>query len=97
MARQKAKPTPLLTLIGSNVRRIRESKRITQEQLADSIGKTAGTVGNIENGKVSTMMLSTLERLANGLGVVPADLCLPLAGEASGSELPPKKPADVSR
>lgn len=39
-------------LIGSNIRKIRELQRKTQEELAEEVGVDVKTIGNIERGKV---------------------------------------------
>ncbi|CAN5462995.1 XRE family transcriptional regulator [soil metagenome] len=59
--------------VGKVVRRLRELKGITLEQLAVETRLTKGQLSRIENGKVSSPV-STLTRIAAALGVGPGEL-----------------------
>lgn len=54
--------------IGVRVKTARQSKGLTQEQLAESIGKSVETVSNIERGAMLTG-IETLQRIAQTLQV----------------------------
>lgn len=56
------------THIGVRVKTARQSKSLTQEQLADAIGKAVETVSNIERGAMLTG-IDTLRRIAQALEV----------------------------
>lgn len=58
---------------GENLRKIRESKDMTQEQLAHAIGlKTKAAISKIEKG-ITDPNQSTVWKLANALRVSPVD------------------------
>lgn len=67
---------------GRRVHALRKKKGLTQEQLAEAIGKSVDTISNIERGFSSTR-IKTAEVIANVLGVTVADLFLvsPTTGE----------------
>ncbi len=54
--------------VGSKIRQFRETRGLTQAQLADILGKSVETISNFERGKVVTSLL-TLEQLARHLNV----------------------------
>ena len=74
------------SIFGGNVRRYRRDKKLSQEQLAEAIGRTFHTISNIERGTSSTK-ISTAEMIAQALGVALIDLF------AEG----PKVPGDTHR
>lgn len=55
-------------LLGARIKEIRKSKRLTQEQLAESIGIEIPSLSNIENGK-NYPNSETIEKIAKGLGM----------------------------
>lgn len=57
-----------LRLIGHRIRRCREEKHISQEQLANNAGLAIGTIGKIERG-INNPKAYTLIRIARELGV----------------------------
>lgn len=59
--------------IAENIRRLRESKGMTQEQLAEVMNVTHGAVSLWESGKRS-MNVKTADQLAQALGVTLNDL-----------------------
>lgn len=62
-----------LAALGETVRRLREERDLTQEELAARAGLSANYVGEIESGKRNPSAL-VLFALARGLGVEPARL-----------------------
>ena len=52
---------------GKRIRKLREKKGMTQEQLADMVGVSYKTINAIENGSRGTTV-DTLDLLADGLG-----------------------------
>lgn len=64
-------------IIGANLRRIREANGLNQTQAADLAGISRPAYRNIENGD-STPKVSTLQNIANGLGVKLQDLFIPI-------------------
>jgi transcriptional regulator with XRE-family HTH domain len=56
-----------------NVRRTRNAKQLTQEELADRAGLSARYLGSIERGAVSASV-SVLGQLAQALRVDPCEL-----------------------
>jgi len=60
-------------VIGGNVLRIRQQKRLSQEELAGNSGFNQHYISELEAGKRNPTATSLLA-LADGLGVVPADL-----------------------
>jgi transcriptional regulator with XRE-family HTH domain len=60
-------------VLGLNIRRIRESKNMTQLELAEKVGLTNTSLSQMEKGKM-TPSLATLERIAAVLGVPISDL-----------------------
>lgn len=59
--------------IGENIRRLREAREMTQEQLAERIGVTRPTVTQWETGW-SQPRMGKVEQIAAALGVEPMDL-----------------------
>ena len=58
---------------GKQVQGLREAKGLTQEQLADRIGRSVDTVGNIERG-VNATRIEVAYQIAVELGVTLPDL-----------------------
>ena len=63
--------------ICDNLRRLREAKGLTQSEIADRAGISRIAYRNIENA-VSIPKVSTLQSIANGVGVKLHDLFIPL-------------------
>jgi len=59
--------------LGRNLRRIRERRELTQEEVAHRSGVHSTEVSRIETGKRDPQ-ISTLERLADALEVSPGEL-----------------------
>ncbi|ADV14751.1 MULTISPECIES: helix-turn-helix transcriptional regulator [Mesorhizobium] len=63
-------------LIGRNVQRIRQRKRLTQEQLADISGFSQQYISGLEKGRRNPTII-TIYELALALGVSHMDLVRP--------------------
>jgi len=66
-------PDDLKRRFGLRVLALRRQLGMTQEQLAEAIGKSTYTVSNIENGRLSTR-IETASRLSEVLGVSLSEL-----------------------
>lgn len=64
-------------IIGDNLRRLRESKDLSQTEVAGRAGISRVTYRNIENGS-TTPKVSTLQNIAAGVGVKLQDLFIPV-------------------
>ena len=71
--RAKKKRLPESITFGKRVRRLREAKGWTIEQMGEAAGMNELQVGHIERG-ASDPKLSTILKLAKGLGVRPEEL-----------------------
>lgn len=68
-----AKPESLMastSLVGYKIKKIRCERNITQAQLAEKAGVSAGLIGQIESGKVEPS-IKTLEKIAAALSLSP--------------------------
>ena len=54
--------------IGSKIKELRKSEKLTQEQLASKCGISRVTLGKLEREEVSNISLKTLDILINSLG-----------------------------
>jgi transcriptional regulator with XRE-family HTH domain len=63
-------------LVGGNVRRIRQKKGLTQEQLAEISGFSQQYISGLEQGRRNPTVV-TLYELASALGVSHLDLVRP--------------------
>jgi len=61
---------PLYKELGKNVARVRESKGMTQADLAQALGKGGSTVAEIETG-ATRILVADVEKIAQALGVQP--------------------------
>jgi transcriptional regulator with XRE-family HTH domain len=82
----------LLLYIAANLRRVRQQRGITQEQLAEAAGIELRTMQAVEVGRQS-MSLGTLVRLANALDVSPGALFRSAAMPEIKRGRPRKRPA----
>ncbi len=65
---KQRQPTALTREVGSLIRSIREAKRLTQNQVAESSGRSLQMIGRIERG-VAAPSFETLEALSAAMGV----------------------------
>ena len=63
-------------LVGRNVRRIRQAKGLTQEELAERSGFGQNYLSDLERGRRNPTVV-TLWELAQTLGVTPVELIMP--------------------
>ncbi len=63
----------LKRLFGLRVQGLRRRVGMTQQQLADAIGKSLDTVSNVERG-ISSTRIETMDKIATVLGVSLAEL-----------------------
>ncbi|HEV2898199.1 MAG TPA: helix-turn-helix transcriptional regulator [Pseudaminobacter sp.] len=63
-------------LVGRNVQRIRQRKRLTQEQLAEVSGFSQQYISGLEKGRRNPTII-TIYELASALGVSHTDLVRP--------------------
>ena len=63
----------LIEKIGSNIQRIRKSKKLTQEQLAEICNSQTSYIASIERG-TRNITIQTLDKIAEGLQVPPEGL-----------------------
>jgi len=67
-------------LVGRNVKRIRQEKGLTQEQLAELSGFSQQYISGLEQGRRNPTVVSLYE-LATALGVSHIELVRPAGGE----------------
>ena len=60
-------------MLNENIKSLRKSKGLSQEELAERCGVHRTYIGSIERGEKSPT-LNTIEKFANGLGVQIIDL-----------------------
>lgn len=65
----------LRDVLARNVRVRRDQLRLNQDQLGELAGLDRTTISNVERGKYATT-IETIEKLARGFGIAPADLLL---------------------
>ncbi len=65
----------IVEVIGKKIQKIREKKRITQDQLEAETGINAKYISAIECGK-KNLTIKTLEKIAKGLGIELFELFL---------------------
>ena len=66
-------------VVGSNVRRIRENKGLTQEQFAEISGFSQQYISGLEQGHRNPTVITVYE-LATALNARPIDLIKPIKG-----------------
>jgi len=59
--------------LGRYMQNIRKSKGLTQEELAEAVGKSTSWIGRIETGRVTPNM-KLLQKISRALGVRVKDL-----------------------
>ena len=70
-------------MVGTNVRRFREKKGLTQEQLAEISGFSQQYISSLERGRRNPTVI-TLYELSRALGVSHIDLVRPMRHRISG-------------
>lgn len=75
--RSKASRLPEAIAFGKNLRRLREAKGWTLEQMAEEAGMNELQAGHVERG-ASDPKLSTILKLARAFGMTPSELLRPL-------------------
>jgi transcriptional regulator with XRE-family HTH domain len=78
----------LKEVMAVNLRRLRHAKAITQEELAERAGLSARYIGGIERAKVSASV-TVLGRVADALGVEPAELIRRTSQAANRMQIEP--------
>lgn len=56
------------------IKKLRTAKNLSQEALGELVGVQKAAINKYETGRVRNIKRSTLQKLANALGVAPADL-----------------------
>src|SRR2546428_3552696 len=76
----------ILKIVGGNIRRMRKSKRLTLEQVAEKAESNPKYLGGVERGE-ENIGLKKLEQVASALGIEPYELLLPGADDGFAKEL----------
>ena len=79
------------------VRQLREKRGLTQEAFAEQAGLTYKHYQAVEAGRKIDMRISTLEKLAKGLGLEPWELLLPEKSSPAAAEAQAKYDRSRSR
>lgn len=69
---------PLRRVVADNIRRLRKSRSLTQEALAEEAGLHRTFIGHVERAR-SNISVDNLERLAQALDVSAAELVAEVA------------------
>ncbi|MCF2446222.1 helix-turn-helix domain-containing protein [Dyadobacter sp. CY345] len=69
----KIRNEAFLKAFGENVRKLREEKNLSQEELYDLAGLSKNQIGNIERGEVNTT-LSSVYAISKALDIPPFKL-----------------------
>lgn len=67
-------------LVGTNVRRLRLARELTQERFAELSGLSQQYISDLERGRRNPTVV-TLHEIATALNVQPVDLLSPSSGE----------------
>ncbi len=57
----------ILSELGSKIRSLRKEKKISQEDLAKTVGVSRNTLSKLENGYIANISIVTLDRVLNVL------------------------------
>ncbi len=76
----------LLKILGKRIQKLREERRLTQEDMEEKTGINARYLSAIECGK-RNVTLDTLDKIARGLGVELYELLLPWEGGDSEQKI----------
>ena len=66
--------------LGTNIAKLREIQKLTQEELGELIGVQRAQISKLEKGK-SVITLPTMSRVFKALGIATATLDLGIAGK----------------
>jgi len=64
----------MISIIGENIKRIRELKKMSGNALSKRAGVSSSTISELESGNRATSKGDTLEKIAAALGVTVGDL-----------------------
>lgn len=73
------------SVFGAHLKALRQSKNLTQEELADQVGRSVDAISKIERG-ASLPSLDTIIRLSTSLETTLTDLIAPLESNAQKSD-----------
>jgi transcriptional regulator with XRE-family HTH domain len=73
----------LQRIVGENLARVRHSRNLSQEELAEELDFHRTYLGAVERGE-RNLTLRSVERLARNLGIEPLDLLKPQSGRRVG-------------
>ena len=59
---------------GAKLKSVRERRFLSREELAEKVGSHRDHIGRLERGDVAGSRISTVRKLAEALGVDPAEL-----------------------
>lgn len=77
--------------IGNRIRRARNLRSATLDDIAQKVGVTKSTVQRYENGKINNIKIPVVESIATALGVNPAWI----VGKSDIMELPSQVPPKI--
>lgn len=78
----------------NRIRELREKKRLSTYKLAELVGTTQSTIHRLEAGQ-RKLTVEWMRRIADALGVQPADLIAPTILEKSDDDVTPHVPDDA--
>jgi transcriptional regulator with XRE-family HTH domain len=59
---------------GAKLKSLREQRFLTREELADKVGSHRDHIGRLERDEIDNPRMTTIRKLADALGVDPAEL-----------------------
>ena len=59
---------------GTKLKNLRERRFISREELAEKVGSHRDHIGRLERGEIANPRITTIRKLADALGVDPAEL-----------------------
>ena len=78
--------TDILKIVGGNIRRVRKSRRLTLEELAEKAESNAKYLGAVERGEENIGM-KKLDQVADALRIEPYELLFPVDTDGKPDEL----------
>jgi transcriptional regulator with XRE-family HTH domain len=82
MGNKRKASSEILWILATNLKRLRDARGYTQQELARRCEFPKSYIGDIEQETVN-ITLANLEALANGLGCLPEDLLRPPSARSS--------------